>query len=116
MGALRVPGNRWPRVVRVAFIACATWLSLHDLHTVLVPHLHVGPVFDRYAHDVVLLVAAGLAAAGAMRRRGAERVAWLLIAAGVLAWSLGEIYYTVVLWTDSDPPIPSPADIGYLLF
>ena len=29
---------------------------------------------------------------------------------------LGEIYYTAVLWDDPDPPIPSPADAGYLLF
>ena len=48
--------------------------------------------------------------------RGAERLAWALIGAGVLAWSLGEIYYTAVLWTDPAPPIPSPADAGYLLF
>ena len=48
--------------------------------------------------------------------RGAERLAWALIGSGVLAWSLGEIYYTAVLWTDPDPPIPSLADAGYLLF
>ncbi len=34
----------------------------------------------------------------------------------MLAWSLGEIYYTAVLWTTPRPPIPSLADIGYLLF
>src|SRR3954451_19351663 len=115
MGALRVPGTRWPPAVRAGFLACSVWLVLHELHAVLVPDLDVGPLFSRYAHDVLLLVASGLALAGALRRRGAERVAWLLISAGVLAWSLGEIYYTVVLWTDADPPIPSPADIGYLL-
>jgi hypothetical protein len=27
---------------------------------------------------------------------------------GVLAWTLGEIYYTVVLWTTESPPIPRP--------
>src|SRR3954470_11639348 len=102
MGALRVPGVRWPLAVRAGFAACAFWLALHELHAVLVPGLDVGPVFSRYAHDVLLLSASGLAFAGALRRRGAERIAWLLISAGVLAWSLGEIYYTVVLWTDSD--------------
>jgi diguanylate cyclase (GGDEF)-like protein len=116
MGALRVPGSRWPLAVRAGFLACVCWLVLHELHAVLVPDLDLGILFSRYAHDLLLLVASGLAFAGALRRRGAERVAWVLIAAGVLAWSLGEIYYTVVLWTESDPPIPSPADIGYLLF
>jgi two-component system cell cycle response regulator len=116
MGALRATGTRWPRAVRVVFSVCVVWLTAHELHAVVAPALDLGPLFGRYAHDVVLLAAAALAAAGALRRRGSERVAWLLIAAGVLAWSVGEIYYTGVLWTESDPPIPSPADIGYLLF
>ena len=114
MGAHSRP--RLPAAARLAFALCAGWLTLHELHAVLVPGLDVGPLFSRYAHDVVLLAASGLVVAGGRRRRGAERVAWLLIGAGVLAWSLGEVQYTVVLWDDSSPPIPSPADIGYLLF
>ena len=116
MGALRVPGKRWPLAIRAGFLACTVWLVLHELHAVLAPDLDVGPLFSRYAHDVLLLVASALTLAGGLRRHGAERVAWLVIALGVLAWSLGEIYYTAVLWTESDPPIPSPADAGYLLF
>jgi diguanylate cyclase (GGDEF)-like protein len=92
------------------------WLVLHELHAVLAPNLDLGPLFSRYAHDVLLLAASAIAFAGALRRSGTERAAWLLIATGVLAWSVGEIYYTVVLWTNPDPPIPSAADIGYLLF
>ena len=105
-----------PLVARVGFVACAAWLALHELHAVLAPRLDLGPLFSRYAHDVVLLLATGLCAAGALRRQGAERTAWLLVAAGVLAWSLGEVEYTAVLWEESSPPIPSAADIGYLLF
>ncbi|MGI8660036.1 MAG: diguanylate cyclase domain-containing protein [Thermoleophilaceae bacterium] len=33
----------------------------------------------------------------------------------MLAWTLGEIYYTAVLWTAETVPVPSPADAGYLL-
>jgi diguanylate cyclase (GGDEF)-like protein len=51
-------------------------------------------------------------ARGAARRR--ERAAWLLIGLGVLAWTFGELYFTMVLWSDSAPPVPSPADGGYL--
>src|SRR4051812_9595856 len=115
MGALRVPGKRWPLAIRAGVLACTVWLVLHELHAVLAPDLDVGPLFSRYAHDVLLLVAAAITLAGGFRRHGAERVAWLLIGLGVLAWSLGETYYTAVLWTESDPPIPSPADAGYLL-
>ena len=47
----------------------------------------------------MLLVAAVLCLARRLRWRGASALAWLLIGAGVLAWTLGEIYYTAVLWT-----------------
>jgi two-component system cell cycle response regulator len=103
-------------LARLGFAVAAVWLSLYELHVVLAPDLRLGPVFSRYAHDVVLLAASALCLAGGWRRRGSERAAWLLIGAGVLAWSLGEVQYTVVLWDDSSPPIPSLADIGYLLF
>ena len=63
----------------------------------------------------MLLLAAGVCLARGITVKR-ERAAWLLIGSGVLAWTLGEIYYTAVLWTESDPPIPSPADIGYLTF
>jgi two-component system cell cycle response regulator len=107
---------RLPRATRAAFAVAAAWLCIHELHAVLLPDLDGGPLFSRYAHDVVLLSASALCVAGAFRYRGTERVAWLLIGAGVLAWSFGEVYYTAVLWTDASPPIPSPADAGYLLF
>lgn len=49
---------------------------------------------------------------GVLRRE--ERLAWLLLGLGVCAWVLGELYFTAVLWADKSPPIPSPADAGYL--
>ncbi|HET6548447.1 MAG TPA: GGDEF domain-containing protein [Solirubrobacter sp.] len=106
--------NRRPALTAV-LLACAAWLTLHELRVVAFHGFEFGPLSSRFAHDVVLLIAAGVCLArGATVRR--ERAAWLLIGAGVLAWTLGEIYYTAVLWTDNAPPIPSPADIGYLLF
>src|SRR3954452_2779293 len=113
---MRASVTRWPRTARAAFLACAGWLAVYELHVVLVPGVDAGPLFSRYAHDIVLLVASVLCIAGGLRRRGGERAAWLLIGAGVLAWSFGEIFYTAVMWDDADPPIPSPADGGYLLF
>src|SRR3954468_7335615 len=95
--------------------ACAAWLVLHELRVVAFGGADFGPLSSRFAHDLMLLVAAGACLArGVCVRR--ERLAWLLIGGGVLAWTLGEIYYTVVLWEESAPPIPSPADAGYLLF
>ena len=98
---------------RVLFAAAAAWLIAHELHAVLTPDLGLGPVFERTAHVVVLGIASLLCLA---RGRGAERVPWLLIGLGVTAWSFGEAYYTQVMWEDADPPIPSLADAGFLLF
>jgi two-component system cell cycle response regulator len=108
-----------PRPLRYLLAACAAWLLAHELHVVLAADLDLGVVgitFSRFAHDVVLVAAAVVCLARVPAVRGAERLAWALIGAGVLAWSLGEIYYTAVLWTDPDPPLPSLADAGFLLF
>jgi two-component system cell cycle response regulator len=72
-------------------------------------------IFDRYVHLAVLLLAAGLIFWRAITAPG-ERLAWALIGAGALAWALGEVYYTIVLWNMSSIPIPSLADGGYLAF
>ena len=98
-----------------ALAASAVWLGLYELRVVAFGDLSVGPLTSRFAHDVVLLIAAAACLWRAVSVR-AERGAWLLIGAGVLAWTFGEIYYTAVLWDESSPPIPSPADLGYLAF
>jgi two-component system, cell cycle response regulator len=98
-------------------LGVGAWLVLWQAHVVLAPELDAGPLFSRFAHDGVLLVATALCLwAGLASVRPRERRAWLLIGAGVAAWTFGEIWYTAVLWTAAEIPIPSPADIGYLLF
>jgi diguanylate cyclase (GGDEF)-like protein len=103
-----------PRVHPILFAALAAWLALYELRVVVAPHLDGGPLTSRWAHVAVLLVASALCLARAVRP-GPERLAWGLIGAGVLAWSLGETYYSAVLWDAEVITIPSPADIGYLL-
>jgi diguanylate cyclase (GGDEF)-like protein len=103
------------RTLAVSLAVCGVWLGLYELRVVAFGELSLGPLTSRFAHDVVLLIAAA-----AVLWRGfsvrAERAAWLLIGTGVLAWTFGEIYFTFVLWDESAPPIPSPADLGYQLF
>src|SRR3954454_9956619 len=99
----------------VPLLACAAWLAVHEARVTLLHGVDLGPLSSRFAHDLLLAVAAAVCLArGALIER--ERAAWLLIGAGVLAWTAGELYYTVLLWEQSAPPIPSPADAGYLLF
>jgi hypothetical protein len=92
------------------------WVGLLELHVLFLPGLEVGPVFGDYAHNVIEVVAGLLCVGGALRASGRERAAWLLIGVGVEAWALGNLYYTVVLYDMEAPPIPSPADAGFLLF
>src|ERR1700761_9113283 len=72
-------------------------------------------LFGSWIYCAVMIGAAAscLARAVLVRR---ERTAWLLIGAGLLVWTGGEIYYEVALSISGSIPIPSPADAGYLLF
>jgi diguanylate cyclase (GGDEF)-like protein len=102
-------------VVRALFAVCALWLVAHELRVVLTD-ASGGVLFSRAAHDVVIVVAGLLCLAAVPRAAPGERLGVACIGAGVLSWAFGEMFYTAVLWDDESPPIPSPADIGYLLF
>ena len=110
----RAPGHL-PRWAATLFAVIGAWLAAYELHTVIDQGFGAHSIFDKRVHLVVLLCASGLILVRAITRRG-ERVAWLLIGAGVLAWSLGEVYYTLALWNLPTIPIPSAADGGYLAF
>jgi two-component system cell cycle response regulator len=45
-----------------------------------------------------------------------ERLAWLLMGAGLLSWAGGDITWTVLLADDPSPPYPSVSDVLYLAF
>jgi diguanylate cyclase (GGDEF)-like protein len=97
------------------FAVLGAWVAVLELQVVVVPGLHVGPVTGDYAHNVIEVLAGLLCLGGAWQARR-EQTAWLLIGIGVLAWALGNLYYTVFLYDLESPPIPSPADAGFLLF
>jgi two-component system cell cycle response regulator len=69
-----------------------------------------GVVYD------AVVVCAGLACLTRALRKGPERGAWLAIGAAILAWSAGEIWWTLYIEGNSGAPYPSPADVGYLAF
>ena len=66
-------------------------------------------------YDAVI-VSAGLACLLKARDADGERGAWLLIAAGILAWAAAEVYWALEIEDNPAAPYPSPADIGYLAF
>jgi diguanylate cyclase (GGDEF)-like protein len=88
-------------------VALNDWLGLGEGE--LADFLN-GPLYD------AVVICAGLACLLRAGNAGRERRAWLFLAAAVLAWAAGEIYWTAYIEGNPDAPYPSPADIGYLGF
>ena len=68
-----------------------------------------------YLYDAVV-IAAGVACLLRARAVPWARVAWLTIGAAVLCWGAGEVYWTLEILDDPEPPYPSLADVFYLAF
>lgn len=100
-----------PRHIRVLLVVTGGWIAACEAHALGLRWLPIGP--QKWLHLVAMAIGAALCLARAVVRPR-ERMAWLLIGLGVAAWAFGELYFTVVLWNDSAPPVPSPADGGYL--
>ena len=105
---------RFGRGVGPLLIAVAAWTVAYELHA-LIPAIPDGLLFSKGFSDVMM----GLTGVMCLLRAAAvatERSAWALIGAGIMAWTAGDVYWAAVLADLEEIPIPSPADIGYLLF
>jgi two-component system, cell cycle response regulator len=71
--------------------------------------------FNHWVYCALLFLSAGGCAARAATAR-AERGPWLLLAAGLTAWAIGDTYYTFAFADVASPPFPSVADGFYLAF
>jgi two-component system, cell cycle response regulator len=69
----------------------------------------------RWVYDAVVLGAALIVLWRAATVE-VERGAWLALGLGLLLWSLGQAYYSVVLYYASPAPFPSPSDALFLAF
>ncbi len=64
-------------------------------------------------YTAVELIAVGVCGARALRRRE-DRWVWVLMTVGLLAWTGGDLVWTVWLDYVANPPFPSLADVLYL--
>ena len=101
-------------VVRTLYALVIAWIAAYEVHVIAAPNLGVHGLFSKQVHLVVLVAATVLCLARAVRA-GGEAWGWALIALGIGTWTAGEIYYTQVLWDAEVIPVPSAADVGYLL-
>ena len=106
----------WARRSAWALLALTVWLALYEFNVMLDVVPKSGAMFGGAAHLVISFTAGVICVAGALRRRGSERLGWLLVGVGIIAWNAGDTYWTEVLIEQDDIPVPSLADIGYLTF
>jgi two-component system cell cycle response regulator len=69
---------------------------------------------DQDVYTGVELLAVAVCATRVLRRRS-DRLAWALMTFALVAWTAGDLLWTLWLDNVADPPYPSPADITYLL-
>jgi two-component system, cell cycle response regulator len=101
------------RVIGAILFGGAAVVALHDW--IGIGGANADTALNGVLYDTVV-VCAGLACLMRAARGGDERNAWLAIAASVLAWGAGEIYWTLEIEGNPSAPYPSPADLGYLAF
>src|ERR1700743_3173426 len=77
-----------PRHVRLILIVTGGWIAACEAHAVGLSWLPIGP--QKWLHLVAMGIGSALCLArAAIRRR--DRLAWLLIGLGGVAWAVGEL-------------------------
>lgn len=102
------------RLLRASFGCLVVVLAAHAAHALS----HFGgpsteELFNDYVYSAIELLAVALCFARALRD-SQDRLAWGLIAAGLLAWTGGDLVWAVWLDHVANPPYPSVADALYL--
>jgi len=105
-----------PSPIRVVLIALVAWLVGFEASALLPSHPLGATLFGGWATAGVQLAAAALVGLRGARLAGRERLAWSLIAAGIVVWTLGDVYWLTILAGVDVPPVPSGADLLYLAF
>jgi two-component system, cell cycle response regulator len=72
-------------------------------------------LWETWAYPGLILAAGALCATRAARDR-TDRLAWSLLAAGMLLWVAGEAWYALFLADMDAPPVPSVPDVLWLSF
>ena len=103
-----------PPPVRLALGALAFLMAVFALEILvgIMPAAAAEP-WEKFSSNAVFIGAALVCGWRALAI-AEERFAWALFAAGLLAWGLGDLYFTFALWDLDEVPVPSLADAGYL--
>jgi two-component system cell cycle response regulator len=100
----------------------AVWALLFAALGLYVAHNAFGlgsPVLDGFvAHGVynAILLGSSLVCLARPLLFREDRLAWLAVGVALLAWSAGDLYWSVALADLDEPPYPSLSDVGWLGF
>jgi diguanylate cyclase len=101
------------KVLAGALAAAVVLLALHDGD--LLGGAGIDGLFNEWIYNGIELGVAALVLARALLVES-ERRAWLVLAAGIVFYALGDIYYTLFLEHAASIPSPAPSDAFYLIF
>jgi len=105
---------RMPRGVAVAYGVLGVLLAAYVATLVFRRPGQFWPVLDNWAVDAFEVTVAGLCLARYLLRRPGRTVG-LAMGLGLLAWSAGDVVFTLESVGGASPPTPSAADACYLL-
>ena len=114
MTAIAHTGSRWPRVAHGLIVASALLLAAYAAHAQFdLGGAGLDDLFQKWINDLIVLLCSGacLLRAVSIRR---DRVAWMLLSAGMASWVIGNIYYSLFLIDLNPLPIPSVGDAFWL--
>jgi diguanylate cyclase (GGDEF)-like protein len=107
-------GTRHPRPLTAAFTAMWIIVALHGARALVgFGGAEMRSFCETWVYTAAEVMAVAICIVRVCTQR-ANRLAWALVAFGMLAWTAGDLVWT--LWLDdlSDPPFPSLADPLYL--
>lgn len=117
-GAIRMPARAATLKPSTLYLsALIGGLGLLVLHTTLgFGGRELDGLIDDGVYNALMLGSAGAVLARGLLVGGEDRVAWLAMGAGLLSWSLGELYYSLLIEGTSAEAGGSvtPADVLYL--
>ena len=104
-----------PLVVVPLALGTVAALMAFSAHTIVADQGAVSTFFDNRVYYAILVASVALCALRAAYGPD-HRLAWALIAAGVAAWTAGDMYWMLRLADVEEPPFPSLSDAGYLAY
>jgi signal transduction histidine kinase len=104
----------WPRLA-VGAPVWALYAAAAALLGVAYFAVGAGSTAQAAIYEVLSAGAAGAIVVGVARHRPARKLPWLLFAAGLFCWTLGDTYWDAYSWfLHAQAPFPSVADLAYM--